>query len=170
MKKIKLNLLGAILLLTVFMVSCSTDNDDNEELPEVEIPSLAETTVWSGSVITFQKEVGADPALAENQDRITNNVWITRENSGGQIFNIAVESTVDKDLSPEGTLWAIGTTANLQNLTFDRFRTILEKPKDNVGTDLVMLLVEDNIAIDIKFTSWSTQQLGGFVYERSTEE
>jgi hypothetical protein len=43
----------------------------------------SEGTVWSGERITFTKADGADPTAPENQDGITENVWITRGNDGG---------------------------------------------------------------------------------------
>ncbi|MEM9078324.1 MAG: hypothetical protein AAGC43_14875 [Bacteroidota bacterium] len=168
MKKMKYLAFAFLLVI----VGCSDDNsDDGPDVPAIDPPVISEFAIWTGPTLTFQKNPGADPTLAENQDRITNNVWITRANaSGGQIYNAAVESEADMDLSPEGTLWAIGTTANIENLTFDRFRATLGKPKDRVGVDLVMLLVEDKIAIDLKITGWTQQQSGGFIYERSTME
>ena len=51
-----------------------------------------EESVWTGDVITFTKVDDADPTLATNQDRITDNVWITRDNAeGGQIYNLVSE-------------------------------------------------------------------------------
>ncbi|MEM0933037.1 MAG: hypothetical protein AAGJ12_11245 [Bacteroidota bacterium] len=154
------------------LVACSDDNNGgNETPPSGQPPVISEFTIWTGPTLTFQKSPGADPTLAENQDRITDNVWITRGNaSGGQIYNAVTEQAADMDLSPEGTLWAKGTTANIENLTFDRFRATLGKPKDNIDVDLVMLLVEDKIALDLKITGWTQQQSGGFIYERSTME
>ncbi|MEM9363967.1 MAG: hypothetical protein AAGA43_15105 [Bacteroidota bacterium] len=160
----------AFALLLVIIGCSGDDSNDEPDVPGIQPPVISEFTIWTGPTLTFQKSPGADPTQAENQDRITNNVWITRGNSGGQIYNAAAESEADMDLSPEGTLWAIGTTANIENLTFDRFRATLGKPKDNVGVDLVMLLVEDQIAIDLKITGWTQQQTGGFIYERSTME
>lgn len=171
MKSVKLFQSLFLLVCCFFFISCSEEEEEQEEQsPEMEMPSLAETTIWSGATISFQKLGGADPELAENQDRITANVWITRGNSGGQIYNAASEMQADKTLSPAGTLWARGTTENLENLTFDRFRATLEKPKDNVGVDLVLLLVEENIAIDLRITSWSQQEIGAFAYERSSNQ
>jgi len=45
-------------------------------------------------------------------------------------------------------------------------------PRDNVGVNLVMLLVEDNIAIDVTFTGWTQGNAngGGFSYNRSSME
>jgi hypothetical protein len=169
MKKMRNSFPFVLLLFTFLLISCSKDDDDDSPLPP-DMPSMENTTIWSGPTIVFQKNNGADPTLEENQDRITNSVWITRGNGGGQIYNASSETEADKDLSPAGTLWAKGTTANLQNLTFGRFRAALGKPKDNVGVNLVMLLVDDNIAIDVTFTGWSQQELGGFIYERSSNQ
>ena len=159
------------MLLSLF-ISCSSDGGGGgTETPDPtdDSTSAIDATIWAGATLVFEKDGATDPTLAENQDRISNNVWITRASGGGQIYNAARETEADQDESPVGTLWARGTTANLENLTFDTFRATLDKPKDNVGVDLVMLLVEENIAIDVKFTSWAQQQIGGFAYERSTE-
>ena len=45
-------------------------------------------TIWDGPEITFTKGNNVNINLPQNQDRITDNVWITRGNSGGAIFNI----------------------------------------------------------------------------------
>lgn len=44
----------------------------------------------------------------------------------------------------------------------------LQHSKSLVGKNMVLHLVEDNIYISIKFTSWSSGTKGGFAYERST--
>ena len=68
-----------------------------------------DATVWTGDVINFSKSDGADPALAANQDRITDKVWITRDNEeGGQIYNRVLENASDKQTSPLGTAWSEG--------------------------------------------------------------
>jgi len=173
MKKI---LLGkAILVCLVLLASCSNDEDPAQPPTPAPTPDgmdnldLSETVIWTGASLTFSKDNNTDSTLPENQDRITENVWITRDDGGGQIYNIASETGAVSATSPAGTLWAIGTTEDLQNLTFDTFRGTLDKPKDNVNVDLVMLLEEDNIAIDIRITGWSSGRLGGFSYTRSTE-
>ena len=137
------------------------------DVDESVVPSF---TVWSGQKIVFTKEDGVDPTQAANQDKITDNVIITRDNDGGQIYNVAVEAMSIKETSPAGTEWAEGTTANLSSLNFGFFRD-LGQPKQNEGKDLVLHLIEDDIYIDIKFISWSggnNSNLGGFSYERST--
>jgi hypothetical protein len=129
-------------------------------------------TIWSGSKITFTKATGADWTLPQNQDRITDNVWITRQDTQG-IFNIKQESSFDKSnpdpASPLGTEWAYGTTANLGSLTFSKWRAwAVNNPLQTVGQDAVLHLIAEDIYIDIKFVSWD-QRAGGFSYERSTE-
>lgn len=130
---------------------------------------LAAQTIWTGPKITFTKVSGGDPTQEANQDRITENVWITRDNARG-IYNIKQESRYELDVSPIGTRWARGTTANLDNLNFGDWKeAIRDNPLNNLGQDMVLHLVEDDIYIDIKFLTWDTQASGGgFSYERST--
>ncbi len=124
--------------------------------------------IWRGERITFTKEDGADPTLPENQDRITEDVWITRGTNGGQIFNIRVNDRAVKAVSPVDTQWAVGTTEELPELEFQPFRAAVGSPSQVVGKDLVMYLPGENIYIDVRFLSWSQGQRGGFSYERST--
>ena len=120
-----------------------------------------------GETISFNKPDGTNQNLEENQDRIRNNVWITRGNSGGQIFNIAINSNANKIESPVGTEWAIGTLDEIDNLSFDYFRNAISRPKNVVGKNLVLHLIEDDIYLTVKFISWSQGKRGGFSYERS---
>ena len=137
----------------------NSSNSTNENLGPI---------FWRGSTITFNKSNGANPNLEENQDRIRENVWITRGNTGGQIFNIAINNSADKTESPVGTEWAIGSLDELESLTFNYFRNAISRPKSVVGKNLVLHLIKDDIYINIKFTSWSQGKRGGFSYERST--
>ncbi|MEL6134951.1 MAG: hypothetical protein AAFR59_16450, partial [Bacteroidota bacterium] len=147
--------------------ACTFDNQ--ESISPTQNPSTSSITIWSGPKVTFTKASGADPSLEENQDRLTDNVWITRGNDGGQIYNAASENRANKNSSPEGTQWARGTTADMTNLRFNDFRATVGQPKNAVGQDLVLWLVADSIMLDIKITSWSGGQVGGFAYERATE-
>ncbi len=158
MKK-SLLLLSSILLLS--FASCSSEDDEVQG-------DTSSSNIWDGPTVVFSKADGADFTLESNQDRITSNVWITRGN-GGQIFNIAKENSADKGDSPIGTLWAKGNINNIDNLTFQPFRLGAGQPKSVVGTDLVLFLVEDNVYLSVKFTSWSQGQKGGFAYERSSK-
>ncbi|MEM6964456.1 MAG: hypothetical protein AAF573_06800 [Bacteroidota bacterium] len=149
-----------LVIVTWSASSCTRD--------KLAAPSLEDTTIWSGPTITFEKPDGADPENILSQDRLNDDVWITRSSEGGQIFNIVTESEADKNASPAGTLWALGNTSNLTDLNFSQFRATVTRPKQVVGKELVLLLVDENVAIDIMFTSWSQSRAGGFAYERSS--
>jgi hypothetical protein len=135
-------------------------------------PRLSSQTIWNGEKITFTKTPYTDWNLPENQDRIMEDIWITRGNSL-PIFNVAEE---DYDLwgsSPADTKWAFGSIADgVETLLFDSWgHAIGWNPPSTVGKNMVLYLVSDNIYIDIKFTSWTSGQGtggGGFSYERST--
>src|SRR3954447_24032724 len=45
-------------------------------------------TIWNGPKITFTKANNANPSLATSQDRITANVWLTRDSTMG-LYNAA---------------------------------------------------------------------------------
>lgn len=126
-------------------------------------------TLWEGPLLTFSKGNGADHTVESNQDRITDNVWITRANAG-QIFNIATESTSNSASSPAGTAWAQGTFEDIASLTFTSFRDACPngKPKNAVGVPMVVHLIRDNIYIELRITSWAIQKQGGVTYQRTT--
>ena len=162
-----LSKISFLLLLSLFFVQCSNDElDDDMSIEEMEELEMEET-------INFSKSDSADPTSASSQDRITDNVWITRANNGGQIFNAKVEDSSSKSTSPTGTRWALGVASDKDNLDFQSFRETI-KPKEVVGKNLVMHLVEDDIYINVKFTSWSqggqNADAGGFDYTRTKVE
>ena len=130
---------------------------------------ISRAIIWDGTTTTFTKEDGSDPNQEANQDRITSNVWITRSNEGGQIFNIVWETSPNKTNSPVRTRWAEGSLDEIESLNFRKFRSTVGKPKDAVGKKLVMFLEDDNIYLSVKFKSWSEGKNGGFAYERSTK-
>tara|TARA_Y100000768_G_scaffold301519_1_gene235355 strand:+ start:326 stop:811 length:486 start_codon:yes stop_codon:yes gene_type:complete len=150
-----------ILIISFTLSSCS---NGEEEVPG----DTTSATIWAGSNKTFSKADGADYTQSSNQDRLTTNVSITRANNGGQIFNITKEDAANENSSPAGTNWSIGNINNINSLTFTNFRSAVGKPKDVVGKNLVMHLIDDNIYLSVKFTSWSQGKQGGFAYERST--
>lgn len=155
-------------LIFFFLLSLSFACENDElAMPASEPMPGDEIEVWSGPAISFTKANGTDPNEEANQDRITDLVWITRGNGGGQIFNAAVESAAAQGTSPAGTQWARGTTDDLDNLTFGTFRNTI-RPQNVVGENLVLLLTDEQIAIDLTFTSWAQGRAGGFAYERST--
>ncbi len=141
------------------------NNDDVDDTDA----SLNPNSVWQGASLTFVKADNADWTLAENQDRITDNVWITRADNQG-IFNIASEMSYSSFSSPADTEWAFGTTANISALNFQNWEdTHDSSPPSTVDANMVLHLITDDIYMDIRFTSWSQGGSGGgFSYVRST--
>jgi len=134
------------------------------------IGSLMAQTIWTGPIITFTRENFVDWELEENQDRMTDIVWITRADLKG-IFNIYSENVFASHFSPEDTEWSFGTTADIGSLTFDNWQdSVGSFPPSQVDKDMVIHLITDDIYIDIKFTYWATGgEGGGFSYERSSD-
>lgn len=143
-------------------------------------PTCCAATIWNGPSITFTKASFADTTLAENQDRLTDKVWLTRNNTAG-IYNASVENFFDQpvqvidSISPAGTAWAFGSGADYESLTFDTWiKTIEQRPAgpDNNMLDrpMVLHLIEDDIYLDIMFTDWGvgSGSGGNFTYVRST--
>jgi autotransporter-associated beta strand protein len=140
--------------------------------------SAAGQTVWSGFDLSFAKPNSADWTIPENQDRITDNVWLTRANTQG-LFNIAAESFYSSG-SPTGTRWATQLTspgetisaANWENLTFMAWAGAYGGA-GSLATNItafpaVVHLVTDDIYLDLQFTSWAAVSGGGFAYNRAT--
>ncbi|MEM6260946.1 MAG: hypothetical protein AAGI38_00455 [Bacteroidota bacterium] len=135
-------------------------------------------TIWNGPPIIFEKADSTDWLLPENQDRITDSVWITRQFRKG-IFNIRKEQEFDRlsRLSPLGTEWANGKISDgIENLSFTTWDgTKSGQSSMEVGVNKVLHLVAEDIYLDVKFLSWTaggggsgTGFGGGFSYQRST--
>ena len=125
--------------------------------------------IWSGYDTEFAKADGVDWTLEENQDRLTDGVWITRADSRG-IFNVRTEDGHTKRFSPDDTRWALGTTDDLSSLAFDCWECVVGRPAFIVAIGpMVMHLVSEDIYIDIQFTQWTGGGAGGgFAYMRGT--
>ena len=148
-------------LILFFIISCSKEKNTTNDT------SLS--NIWNGPIKFFEKKDNTNQLEKANQDSITENVIITRGNSGGQIFNIAKENEADKYQSPIGTEWAIGSLNQIDSLVFKDFRLAVT-PKSIVGKKLVLHLIEEDIYLSVEFKSWSSGKKGGFSYDRSTEE
>lgn len=130
--------------------------------------------IWTGPDMVFTKANFADWTLAENQDRITDGVWLTRQNTQG-LFNIAVESSYDRtnNTSPAGTEWAVGDINDWDTLNYESW---FDWAGGRVGQNILSLgpsvvhLIDGDIYIPIEFTAWTTSAAGGgFSYTRATE-
>ena len=148
-------------LILFFIISCSKEKNTTND--------TSSSNIWDGPIKFFEKKDNTNQLEKANQDSITENVIITRGNSGGQIFNIAKENEADKYKSPIGTEWAIGSLNQIDSLVFKDFRLAV-KPQYVVGKKLVLHLIEEDIYLSVEFKSWSSGKKGGFSYERSTEE
>jgi hypothetical protein len=144
------------------------------------VPAFADPITWNGPSVTFTKPDFADWTLPVNQDRVTDNVWLTRGDIF-PLFNIAAEPNYIGG-APSDTEWAFGPTqpgnpgpisaSNHDNLVFDFFTLSLDRA---IGRNAVrygpgvLHLISDDIYLDVRFTSW-TKEIGGggFSYIRST--
>jgi hypothetical protein len=157
-RELLMNQIGTILAITLLVVIQG-------------IRQCPAAQVWTGPKIAFSKEAFANPSQPANQDRITDNVWLTRENTRG-LFNIKAEASYVTNISPIDTEWSFGTTADIGSLTFEDWRTAVGgNPPASIGQDMVVHLVTDDIFIDIEFLTWGAGSSSGgfFSYERSTE-
>ncbi len=113
-------------------------------------------TVWNGPTISFTKSNYANPLLAQNQDRLTANVWITRGSSRG-LFNAKTESSFTHYLSPAGTEWANGSLENYATLSYTNWNNwaagVNPRPPSTVGVKAVLHLIADDIYLSVQFTS-----------------
>ncbi len=118
--------------------------------------------------VTSTKADYADWTLPENQDRITNNVWITRANIQG-IFNAATESSYNRNSSPHDTEWAYGLTENLLPTDYQVWREAIGgNPPGMVGQSISLHLISDDLYFDVMFHSWTAGgNGGGFSYTRT---
>ena len=119
-------------------------------------------------VVTFTKEDSADWTLPENQDRITDNVWITRKHNQS-LFNIAQETGYSGGAgSPVGTLWAGTSTADAQDEDFVSFVEMHNgNPQSLVNDTISLHLPESGKYFDVVLLSYSGGNSGGgFSYSR----
>jgi hypothetical protein len=137
--------------------------------------------VWTGPNTTFSKLGSADPTLPSSQDRLTDNVWLTRGAFEG-IFNIAPgkETSYVRFTSPADTKWATSVmtandgktiaASNHQDLAFTDWAPAYGGPAlllGNITThNAVVHLVTDDIFLDLMFTQFASG--GNYSYDRST--
>jgi len=140
---------------------------------DIHIENLGQSLLeWNANnPVVFTKENYADYNLKENQDRITRDVRITRKNNRG-LYNIAQESGYSYGISPAGTRWAYGTTANVLPTDYTDWRSAVRsdagiRMNNLPGYTFSLKLVEADIYYDVTFLSWQDSDLGGgFSYVR----
>jgi hypothetical protein len=124
--------------------------------------------VWSGLTKSFSKTGSDDETLPQFQDRLTDNVILTRGFFGG-LINIATEFQYSHGFSPEDTEWATDLTteetiaatnwedlesANAFTSWIDAFGGMGSGGEYIADRDAVVHLITDDIYLDLQFTSW----------------
>ena len=125
-------------------------------------------TIWNGPLYTYNQP-GTDPSQAANQDRLTDNVWLTRGPFQG-MFNAVTESSYDKpfDTDPTDTEWSFGSLSDHASLHYTTWAAMsTNDPPYMVNQQAVVHLKSDDIYLSIMFTYWGGSS-GGFAYQRST--
>ena len=124
----------------------------------------------SADTVVFIKPDSADWTLPENQDRITDNVWITRKDIQS-LFNITQEDGYSGNSgSPVGTLWAHTTTAAADPASYTNFVAMHGGgPQSIIGDTVSLYLPQDELYFDVIFLSFSGGNTGGgFSYSRTS--
>ncbi len=143
--------------------------------------AVAAPTVWSGLTHEFSKLGTDDPLLPEHQDRITDNVWLTRssqfhgpsqrrvsESCGNWWLHLhsQLESSRHRvgHRGDIGQYWQIDRRNELARSTFAYWEACLWQARN--GTILVCAAVrapdfEDNIYLDFRFSVWDSAFGGG---------
>lgn len=126
--------------------------------------------------VSFTKEIDSDWTIPENQDRINDNVWITRDITQG-IFNARFEEGANSDESPVGTYWSFGNVNSVSEEDYADFKTAHGGSASSVVGQSMALKVENDFGdvsrgygyqyFNVEFSSWSSQGGGGFSYDRT---
>ena len=130
----------------------------------------------NGNSVTFTKEDYADHTLEENQDRISESVWITREDNH-PLFNFAQEQNyydspmiyLDAYGSPENTEWSFGRTEDLSPENYQPWQAAIggHNPRGAIGRFMSLHIISEDIYFDVVFHSWTCcGEGGGFSYTR----
>ena len=135
------------------------------------VPTLLDSSrEFPDETVVFTKPDSADWTLPENQDRITDNVWITRKDIQS-LFNIAQEDGYSgSNGSPVGTLWSDTITAAADSASYTNFVAMNGGgPQSLIGDTASMYLPQDGLYFDVTFLSYSGGNTGGgFSYSRTS--
>ena len=122
--------------------------------------------------VLFTKIANDDWRLAENQDQITSNVWLTRADEG-LLFNTKIEDKPN-GVGPSGTKWFPGSLEDysveeLRSLKFVSMKSAAgSRMREALGKTFIVHLVEDAAFIELTFRSWGNKSQGaGFSYSRT---
>ena len=133
-----------------------------------------------GNSVTFTKEDYADYSLEQNQDRISDGVWITRSEQH-PLINYAQEQNyydapilyMNANGSPENTEWAFGRTQDLSLVDYQPWQAAIggRNPRNAIGRFMSLHIISEDIYFDVVFHSWTCcGDGGGFSYTRMPVE
>ena len=174
-KSAVLHILEGDLYIDIRFLSWTSNNNGGGFSYERSTEGTPGEKVWTGAPTTFTKANYADWNLEANQDRITDDVWITRQDSRG-LFNVVEELSYNGNSlaypgSPYNTEWAYGSAADWETLHFKNWINWHGgDPQSTVGKAAVLHLVQEDVYIDIEFLTYvGGGSNGSFSYERATE-
>ena len=133
------------------------------------------------SEVHFRKENYADPNDPENQDRITDELWITRGNSQG-FYNAYTDNGWNwSDEGPEGTEWHWGSMdnndhdwTNWRNAVYQSGtgpNDALDGEYNGAPSIMSMHIIDTDLYYEFHFTWWQCcGGGGGFEYRRQVDE
>jgi hypothetical protein len=124
-------------------------------------------TVWTGPNINYTKSAST-PA-----DTIVPGKVVLKRNSAGVLFNTAAGETFAGLNSPADTGWAFGTLNNFATLSYQSMSSLRSTAGGNLSATLlnqpmVVHLINEDIYLSIKFTTWGRFGSGTVAYTRST--
>lgn len=147
------------------MFEVPVQNNESVEITGRLVPYLEDGTTF------FTKADYADWNLTANQDSITPNLSITRQDQRG-IYNITMEGSYNYNSSPVGTIWTVKTGDNPKNETnWDDWRDatwdVGQLRYNIVGNPMWMYIPDEDRYFQMLFTSWTGGNSGGgFSYYR----
>ena len=116
-------------------------------------------------IVTVSKENYADRFLEENQDRIADDVWISRDTGGG-FFNAVTKNTGSSEGVIEGTEWAEGPSLRPQG-PYDEYRESYDDPQYWIGNPYTLYVESTRKYYDLIVDFWQgSAEGGGFSYHR----
>ena len=134
------------------------------------MPNPDGAVLWSGADVYYEKDDYTD--YTSNQDKLTDFVWLTRQDERG-LYNSIYENSYDNyDNGPVGTKWAFGSLSDYASLEYASWRTAIgARPVDMLDKPMVVHLVEENIYFQLTFLSWTSGgQGGGYSYVRTSPD
>jgi hypothetical protein len=127
-------------------------------------------TIWNGPNLTFTKS-----STTPSDTILAGKVVLTRGNDD-VLYNTAdpTEARTNRPgpNGPADTEWAFGSLSNFSTLSYQSLESM--RPSDSdlaaliLNQPMVMHLINEDIYLSVKFTSWPRHHAGGFAYIRST--